>query len=127
MSIYSSLTSFLHSLFRMFNLLDSLIYIYMSICSLVLVYQDDLLCFVIDDLLPDQKNESLKSIMINDEDEWKIDNILNSRWYWRWLQYKVKWNDYNNDLNWYNADDDEFMNTQKIVDDFHIQYSNKSR
>ncbi len=41
----------------------------MSICSLVLVYQDDLLCFVIDDLLPDQKNESLKSIMINDEDE----------------------------------------------------------
>jgi len=127
MIIYSSLTSFLHSLFRMFNLLDSLIYIYMSICSLVLVYQDDLLCFVIDDLLPDQKNESLKSIMINDEDEWKIDNILNSRWYWRWLQYKVKWNDYNNDLNWYNADDDEFMNTQKIVDDFHIQYSNKSR
>ncbi len=91
------------------------------------VFHSDLLRFVIDDLLSDQKNEFLESIVINDEDEWKIDDILNFRWYRRWLQYRVKWNDYDNDLNWYNADDDEFMNAQKIVDDFHIQYSNKSR
>ncbi len=91
------------------------------------VFHSDLLRSAVDDFLPGQKNEPSGSIMINDEDEWKIDDILNSRWYRRWLQYKVKWNDYDNDLNWYNADDDEFMNTQKIVDDFHIQYSNKSR
>ncbi len=91
------------------------------------VFHSDLLHLVIDDLLPDQKNASLESIVINDEDEWKIDDILNFRRYRRWLQYKVKWNDYDNDLNWYNADDDEFMNAQKIVDDFHIWYSNKSR
>ncbi len=91
------------------------------------VFHSDLLRLVIDDLLSDQKNELFKSIVINDEDEWKIDNILNSRRYQRWLQYRIKWNDYDNDLNWYNADDDEFMNAQKIVDDFHIQYSNKSR
>ncbi len=89
------------------------------------VFHSDLLCFVIDDFLSDQKNESSNSIVINDENEWKIDDILNFRWYWRWLQYKVKWNDYDNDLNWYNADDDEFMNIQKIIDDFHIQYLNK--
>ncbi len=89
------------------------------------VFYSDLLCFVIDDFLSDQKNESSDSIVINDENEWKIDDILNFRWYWRWLQYKVKWNDYDNDLNWYNADDNEFMNTQKIIDDFHIQYLNK--
>ncbi len=89
------------------------------------VFHSDLLRFVVDDLLSDQKNELSDSIVINDEDEWKIDNILNFRWYWRRLQYRVKWNDYDNDLNWYNADDDEFMNTQKIVDDFHIQYLNK--
>jgi len=70
--------------------------------------------------LHDQKNEFSDSIVINDKDEWKIDDILNSRWYQRWLQYKVKWNDYDNDLNWYNADDDEFMNAQKIIDNFHI-------
>jgi len=91
------------------------------------VFHPDLLRSAVDDLLPDQKNEFSDSTVINDEDEWKIDDILNSRRYRRRLQYRVKWNDYDNDLNWYNADDDEFMNAQKVVDDFHIQYSNKSR
>ncbi len=54
------------------------------------VYHLELLYFVINDSLSDQKNEFLKSIVINDEDEWKIDNILNSWWYQRWLQYQVK-------------------------------------
>ncbi len=89
------------------------------------VFHSDLLRSVINDLLSDQKNELSDLIVINDENEWKIDDILNSRWYWRWLQYKVKWNDYDNDFNWYNADDDEFMNVQKIIDDFHIWYLNK--
>jgi len=91
------------------------------------VFHSDLLRSVVDDLLPDQKNEFSDSIVINDEDEWEIDDILNFRRYRRRLQYRVKWNDYDDDLNWYNADDDEFMNAQKIVDDFHIWYSNKSR
>ncbi len=91
------------------------------------VFHSDLLRSAVDDLLPDQKNESSDSIVINDEDEWEIDDILNSRRYRRRLQYRVKWNDYDNDLNWYNADGDEFMNAQEVVDDFHIRYSNKSR
>ncbi len=91
------------------------------------VFHSDLLRSVVDDFLSDQKNEFSDSIVINDEDKWKIDDILNFRWYRRRLQYRIKWNDYDNDLNWYNADDDEFMNTQKIIDDFHIQYLNKSR
>ncbi len=84
------------------------------------VFHSDLLRSVVNDFLSDQKNELSDSIVINDEDEWKINDILNFYWYQRWLQYKVKWNDYDNDLNWYNADDDEFMNAQKIIDDFHI-------
>ncbi len=84
------------------------------------VFHSDLLRLVVNDLLPDQKNELSDSIVVNDEDEWEINDILNFRQYWRWLQYRVKWNDYDNDLNWYNADDNEFMNAQKIVDDFHI-------
>ena len=91
------------------------------------VFHSDLLRSVINNFLSDQMNEFSDSIMINDEDKWKIDNILNFCWYWWWLQYKVKWNDYDNDLNWYNADDDEFMNTQEIINDFYIQYLNKSR
>ncbi len=71
-------------------------------------------------------HESSKSIVINDEDEWKINDILNFRRYKRRLQYQVKWKNYDNDLNWYNADDDEFMNAQEMIDDFHIKYSRKA-
>ncbi len=90
------------------------------------VFHSELLRFVVNDSLSDQKNELSRSIVINDEDEWKIDNILNFRWYRRWLQYQVKWKSYDNDLNWYNADDNEFMNAQEIIDDFHIKYSRKA-
>ncbi len=90
------------------------------------VFHSELLHSVVDDFLSDQKNESLKSIVINDENEWKIDDILNFWWYRRRLQYQVKWKSYDNDLNWYNADDDKFMNAQKMIDDFHIKYSTKA-
>ncbi len=91
------------------------------------VFHSDLLHSIVDNFLSDQKNKLSDSIVINDEDEWEINDILNFRQYWRRLQYRVKWNDYDNDLNWYNADDNKFINAQKIVDDFHIWYSNKSR
>ena len=54
------------------------------------VFHSDLLRSAVDDLLPDQKNESSDSIVINDEDEREIDDILNSRRYQRRLQYRVK-------------------------------------
>jgi len=54
------------------------------------VFHSDLLRPAADDLLPGQKNESSGSIVINDEDEWEIDDILNSRRYRRRLQYRVK-------------------------------------
>ncbi len=41
------------------------------------VFHSELLHSVINDFLSDQKNESLKSIVINDEDEWEINDILN--------------------------------------------------
>ncbi len=90
------------------------------------IFHSELLRSAVNDSLSDQKNEPSKSIVVNDEDEWEIDDILNSWWYWRWLQYQVKWKSYDNDLNWYNADDNEFMNAQEMIDEFHIRYSRKA-
>jgi len=90
------------------------------------VFHSELLRLVVNDFLFNQKNEFSKSIVVKDEDEWEIEDILNSRWYRRRLQYWVKWKSYDNDLNWYNADDDEFMNAQEMIDDFHIKYSRKA-
>jgi len=54
------------------------------------VFHSELLRPAVDDSLPDQKNEPSGSIVVNDEDEWKIDDILNFRRYRRRLQYRVK-------------------------------------
>ncbi len=80
------------------------------------------------DLLEEQWNESSDSIVIDDEDEWKVKNILNFRHYERdkQLQYRVNWKDYDVDLHWYNVDENEFEDCSKIINDFHQKYSNKS-
>ncbi len=75
----------------------------------------------------EQWNESSDFIVMNDEDEWKVKNILNFKHYRWWLQYHVNWKEYNVDLHWYNVDENEFKKCQKIVNDFHEWYLNKSR
>ena len=90
------------------------------------VFHSELLRSAVNDSLSDQKNKLLSQIVVNNKNEWKIDDILNSWWYQRWLQYQVKWKSYDNDLNWYNADDDEFINAQEMINDFHIKYSRKT-
>ncbi len=54
------------------------------------VFHSELLRSVIDDSLSDQKNKSSKSIVINNENEWEINDILNFWCYKRRLQYRVK-------------------------------------
>jgi len=73
------------------------------------------------DSLEEQRNESSDSIVIDDEDEWKVKNILNFRHYERdkWLQYRVNWKDYDVDLHWYNVNENEFEDCLKIINDFH--------
>ncbi len=90
------------------------------------VFHSELLHSIVNDSLSDQKNKFSKSIVINDEDEWEIDDILNFQRYRRRLQYQVKWKNYDNDFNWYNADNNEFMNAQEMIDNFHIKYSRKA-
>ncbi len=79
--------------------------------------------------LKEQWNESSDFIVIEDEDEWKVKNILNFRHYKRdkWLQYRINWKEYDVDLHWYNVNESEFKECSKIINDFHEHYLNKSR
>ncbi len=78
--------------------------------------------------LSEQHAESLKLIIINDDDDkhWKINDILNFKCYQDWIQYKIKWKDLNKDNEWYYVDKDEFNDFKKVLNEFHILYSRKS-
>ncbi len=81
------------------------------------------------DTLKEQQNELFDFIIIEDEDEWKVKNILNFRHYKqdKWLQYHVNWKEYDIDLHWYNVDESEFEDCSKVINDFHEHYLNNSR
>ena len=82
-------------------------------------------CF--NDLLSEQHSESSKSLTIKDNEHWEIDDILNSRCYWDWIQYKVKWKDLDRDDEWYYVDKEKFNDSEKVLNEFHKLYSSKSR
>ncbi len=82
-----------------------------------------------EDALEGQRNEPPGPIVVEDEDEWEVKDILDSRHYGRGkrLQYRVNWKGYDVDLHWYNADGSEFEGCPEVVNDFHERYSNKPR
>ncbi len=80
-----------------------------------------------EDLLSEQHSESLKSITIKDDEHWEIDDILNFRRYWDWIQYKVKWTDLDRNDEWYYVDKEKFDDSEKVLNEFHKLYSNKPR
>ncbi len=59
--------------------------------QLHLMFSSKLLCSCFNDFLSEQHSESFKSLTIEDDEHWEIDDILNSRCYQDRIQYKVKW------------------------------------
>ncbi len=80
-----------------------------------------------EDSLSEQHSESLRLITIEDDEHWKIDNILNFRRYQDWIQYKVKWINLDRNNEWYYVDKEKFNDSKKVLNEFHKLYSNKSR
>ena len=89
--------------------------------------QLEAIAFLFNDLLSEQHSESLRSLTIEDDEHWKIDDILNFRHYQDWIQYKVKWTELNQDNEWYYVDKGKFEDFEEILIEFHKFYSNKSR
>ncbi len=80
-----------------------------------------------EDFLSEQHSESLKSIIIKDNEYWKINNILNFRHYQDQIQYKVKWTNLDRNNEWYYVNKEKFNDSEKVLNEFHRLYSNKSR
>ncbi len=100
-----------------------------SMKHLHLMFSLKLLQSYSEDSLSEQHAESLRLIIINDDDDehWKINDILNFRCYQDWIQYKIKWKDLDRDNEWYYVDKDEFDDFKKVLNEFHMLYSRKSR
>ncbi len=104
-------------------------YLYLSVSMKHLhsMFSSKLLQLYSEDSLSEQHSESLKSITIKDNKHWKINNILNFRCYWDWIQYKIKWTNLDRNNKWYYVDKEKFNDSEKVLNEFHKLYSNKSR
>lgn len=89
------------------------------------VFYSNLLCKASIDQLTDQVDEPPSPIIINNKEEWKIKDIFDARSHQNKLQYRVKWDDWDEDREWYDVVG--FENSLEIVKDFHFRYPEKPR
>ena len=93
------------------------------------MFNSKLLQLYSENFLSEQHAKSLKLIIIDEDDDehWKINDILNFRRYQDRIQYKIKWKDLDKDDKWYYVNKDEFNDFKKVLNEFHVLYSRKSR
>jgi hypothetical protein len=88
--------------------------------------ENKLLCSCHQNSLSKQHSELSKSLTIENDDHWKIDDILNSRCYRDQIQYKMKWTELDWNDEWYYINKKEFDEFEEVLVEFHKLYSNKS-
>ena len=91
------------------------------------VFHPKLLTLAAQNPLTGQKNPPPPATIVDGVEEWTVDEILDSKKSWGRLKFRVKWDGYDEDLTWYDADSGEFDNAQDLVDEFYRRYPNKPR
>ncbi len=90
------------------------------------IFHTSLLRKVAIDFFIEQISSSSSSIVVEDEEkEYEMNDILNSRYHYEKLQYKVVWTDHSSDRAWYFAENFQ-KHSKEILIDYHQKYSNKS-
>jgi hypothetical protein len=75
------------------------------------------------DSFTEQIQSSSSSVIVNKEEEYEINDILDSRYHYDKLQYKVTWIDHSSDRAWYSAEN--FEHFKNILKNYHLRYSEK--
>ena len=84
------------------------------------VFSPDKLQWAADDPLPGQTQEPPELIVINDDEEWEVEQVLDSCLHYRKLQYCVKWIGYDEDWTWYPVSN--FIGSPHQLWAFHVNY-----
>ncbi len=78
------------------------------------------------DFFIEQISSSSSSIVVKDEEKkYEINDILNSRYHYEKLQYKVVWTNHSSDRTWYLSESFQ-KHSKEILIDYHQRYSDKS-
>ena len=77
----------------------------------------------------DQMLDVFKFVKIDNDNKWLMNDILNSRYHDKdkRLQYKVKWNKFDKNHEWYNIDKEKFNNVIDAIQKYHKKHFDKSR
>jgi hypothetical protein len=91
------------------------------------IFHISLLRKVAINFLIEQIQSSSSSIIIekDDEEKFEMNDILNSKYHYEKLQYKVAWTDHSSDRAWYSAKNFQ-DHSKEILNDYHQRYSDKS-
>ena len=84
------------------------------------MFSPDKLQKAADNPLPGQVQEPPEPVEINDDEEWEVEQILDSCIHQRKLQYWVKWFGFDEDQAWYPASN--FVGSPHQLHTFHVDY-----
>jgi hypothetical protein len=83
-----------------------------------------LLRFASIDSLIEQIQSSSSSIIVDEEEKYEINDILNNRYHYNKLQYRISWIEHSSNDAWYSTEN--FDHAKKIMKNYHARYSTKS-